>query len=911
MINLWNDITSPYSLGEIEERVSVSLGIPTSRISTNELAQYSVSKISGIMPPGLLVTSNINSSNIIYGMADEVTQSTMYDFVLRASLDITIHPYILDGQSCFSCDIDLDGNQVSTTINGVSRRVYAYKISPGVFCLRESMAPTSNILDLSGETNILLVSDKSFRLVVNGADAPNWLTKSGLLKVSPDGQVFIPYGYPVEFQLKAYDTDTVNGISLSYVIHSGELPPGLTLSSSGLITGVIVTPPIDSPTTYKFIVNCTDGDINSLRNFSIYCIPGRYLRSSNRYQDLDYMADISNNANEDMIVGNIYTSDCSYLRPPFWISDEYIGTFPFGSSVRTAISVYDYNPSVGELGFFVDKLIVTAEGFITDNLKLSMIYGTVSIGDKFYKETSAGRGSTIYTVTNITSSGTLSSSPSFTKEPGMRLVFGGDNSNLSCNISQNGIIEMQSPALPGLVSVTFGAFKRDTSKINYKAVVLKVKSFNANQITSYLPSNLVPTSIIGLTITNGVNTKTIIREDNRDGDWITFSTSSFFDNLNVGDILNINIPMEDDYLTSYVISRQTYKVVFSKQHYGYFEWLTNSDLGEIKSDIPSRISITANPPANTILRYYTGTTNNKLRNGIYIDSITGDLEGVFSFENGNLFSIDTEKTTFDGGSTTIDNILTFDVTANALQSGVVTDSISRTFYLKIDYDASRLSKLHILPMIPTSELDIYTSIVNNIPTEYLYRPRDPNFGKVPSINILLHPGVSAMTYSTLQALVADTDYIRLRFDHYDVISVGEYEVLYARMYDTRELADTFNSNQAYSSFHQLLRSIDVYIESHENLEYDYSIIPEWLRMINLTESAYQTVIAFPIAFCKNGKGAIVKNILENDTNLRMNRISFVCDRISASSILVGTRVSKNITHIPFGGRSGNYYTEQY
>ena len=86
---------------------------------------------------------------------------------------------------------------------------------------------------------------------------PSWNTAAGSLGTFTEGQ-------SVSIQLSATDPE---GTSLSYTVTSGALPTGVTLSSSGLISGTL--PGISTNTTYSFTVTVSDGANSSVRTFTI------------------------------------------------------------------------------------------------------------------------------------------------------------------------------------------------------------------------------------------------------------------------------------------------------------------------------------------------------------------------------------------------------------------------------------------------------------------------------------------------------------------------------------------------------------------------------------------------------------------------------------------------------------------
>ena len=131
--------------------------------------------------------------------------------------------------------------------------------------------------------------DRTFKLFVQGSDAPIWTTPAGSLGTIGDGQFFT-------FQLEASDSD---GDIRSYIIKSGNLPDDITLNTStGLLSGVIQPVTLQSfdsteigwdavafdntqsfdqiirlgsvDTNYEFVVAVSDGINETLRAFSIF-----------------------------------------------------------------------------------------------------------------------------------------------------------------------------------------------------------------------------------------------------------------------------------------------------------------------------------------------------------------------------------------------------------------------------------------------------------------------------------------------------------------------------------------------------------------------------------------------------------------------------------------------------------------
>ena len=101
--------------------------------------------------------------------------------------------------------------------------------------------------------------DRTFKLVVLGADGPTWTTSSGIIFTANDGDY-------IQYQLEATDQDDS---IISYRILSGSLPNNLTLNKkTGKITGVMIYDN-DSVENFTFTVRASDGVSYADREFTI------------------------------------------------------------------------------------------------------------------------------------------------------------------------------------------------------------------------------------------------------------------------------------------------------------------------------------------------------------------------------------------------------------------------------------------------------------------------------------------------------------------------------------------------------------------------------------------------------------------------------------------------------------------
>jgi hypothetical protein len=176
---------------------------------------------------------------------------------------------------------------------------------------------------VNGQVVINRLADRTFTLTVTGPDAPRFITPSGTIASYYDGTVIT--GLQIEY------TDPDPGEIQMVRLVSGQLPPGCTLSSTGLITGFIDANydvdavagysrngqgfdqyPFDFVTkiddiTYEFTLEVTDGTLNDVRTFNIQV----YTRDSLTADTTRITAD-----------NTFITADASSIRTPIMITPQ-------------------------------------------------------------------------------------------------------------------------------------------------------------------------------------------------------------------------------------------------------------------------------------------------------------------------------------------------------------------------------------------------------------------------------------------------------------------------------------------------------------------------------------------------------------------------------------------------------------
>ena len=242
------------------------------------------------------------------------------------------------------------------------------------------------------------ITDRTFSLDVQGADTPTFTTASGQLQLDDSTRVGLYWvidGSSISFQMQATDTDTRAGQTLVYEIVQGSLPPGVTMSKSGLISGIVqltedqrygvrggfdgsgVDDQFDGTydrtvTTksisknFDFIVRVSDGTSFVEQNNNIFVYSADFWRVSNTAITID--------ATE--IQESALTMDLSANRRPVFRTGSDLGTFRHDNAVVIKIDVDDFDPLQADLEYSIQS------GSLPTGLSIDLtsgeIYGTLA-----------------------------------------------------------------------------------------------------------------------------------------------------------------------------------------------------------------------------------------------------------------------------------------------------------------------------------------------------------------------------------------------------------------------------------------------------------------------------------------------------------------------------------------------------
>lgn len=235
------------------------------------------------------------------------------------------------------------------------------------------------------------LEDRTFALSVDGSDIPEWVTAEGFLNVGAGESYFMLDNSRIDFQLDATDTDLIAGDNLEFYLvpQAGELPPGLSLSTTGLISGFTdpifaleyngfpnggydtgpldVTPldfveaksngfdsyfydnvtfdynessriPRRLSRIYNFVVAVSDGISAVHRLFKIFVVTEEFLKADNSIVQVDT---------------NLFQADNTGDRKPLWITESNLGRFRANNYVTIFLDVYDPPTLSGTITYFL------------------------------------------------------------------------------------------------------------------------------------------------------------------------------------------------------------------------------------------------------------------------------------------------------------------------------------------------------------------------------------------------------------------------------------------------------------------------------------------------------------------------------------------------------------------------------
>lgn len=614
------------------------------------------------------------------------------------------------------------------------------------------------------------ISDRTFVIYIQGADEPEWLTPEGSLAVNENGLAFVLDNSLIDFQLSAIDNDLAAGQELEFFIQEGdgELPPGLTLSTSGRITGFVdpilaldvssgsgffdtnlydsyyydmgvksnigydtflyetfefdytenVRTPKKINRNYEFIVSVSDGETIVKRQFRIYVVGDDFLRSDNTITQAGT---------------GVFTADNTYLRSAVWLTPNNLGVKRANNFVTIFLDTFDANPGVGPLRYEVETTNPGTYRFLNTG---TIIYdGHYEISGIFPTDPTTGVQATATSQWSVIVPETVSELP--------------EGINIDPLIGELfGYIPYQ-PAVTRDYKFTVTAVKYDASALTEVEVTVVVENV-AFVGQRFLEISPLPNDDVNLLVGDQ------IRIGNFYYEVISYQPAP---GPNQSARINLSQPLKSDVLSGLIIRNnyiestiefntlresKTFDLRVIGEVDSVIRYITPSDLGSIRANFPSTLNVRAETSVPNAVLEYT-LINGRLPPGTTL-SRDGEIIGKvnqFGTENEPGLSVyDNGQTTFDGGFTTIDRSYVFDILAQDQfkYSGI----IGRFKIFVRDPDTKLYSNIYVRPFPKESKRQLFLSFItdtNIFTPNKIYRPNDPAFGIQNELKMLLYAGI--------------------------------------------------------------------------------------------------------------------------------------------------------------------------
>ena len=626
-----------------------------------------------------------------------------------------------------------DGVQVSDTgvVEGVPRNTVSVqgvpREVPGDVTSRFAVrAYTRKIVNSQYVVDRL--ADRTFEITVSGQDVPEFVTPAGSIGTYYDGT-------RASIQIEFTDGDLEDTVRVQ--LASGELPPGLTLSSTGLISGIILplsAPPSNQPPgfdatpkdvypkdftlasesrNFQFTLEITDGKDSNLRTFEIFVWSKKTMTADN-----------TNITSDNTFI----TSDTTNLWLPILLNEPgFLGTFKADNFFAYKFDAIDFNDDEVEFeistgaGSGFDSAFVPGPQFIVNPGENPPIYSTRDPATDAFNG-----GPDSFDQDDVPfDRGTFSLPPGLTLDPETGWFYGYIPAQGATDSTYRFAIRVRKKFQPTYVS-DFAYFtiritgnidteviwltEPDLGTINNGAIsLLRVQAVNTGgrDLQYRLVSGSASQLPQGLTLqpSGNITGRVSFNTFALDGG------TTYFDR----DIRTRSITQETTFDSRYQFTVNAYAAVSEQISYEVVGIvLTNSGSGYVSTPT---VTISAPPPTVDAVQATTGAV-----------TLTGGAITAIAIGNPGQGYSSTPTVTITGGggsgATALAVIREIQQTNSVSVFRTFTVTVARTFNEPYE-------NLYIQCMPPEDDRAIIDQLVQNqdiIPTDLVYRQDDPNFG---------------------------------------------------------------------------------------------------------------------------------------------------------------------------------------
>ena len=404
MLPQWT-VPNNTELGRLPENSEVYIPLPV--VQTLELNTF---LLSGSLPTGLNI-----ERNAIVGTAPTVASDTNFSFVIRAQtpagvLDRTFR-LIVENYPRWTVpnNTELGKFEERTTVNialplaetsGITTEVISGELPAGLRLENNSLVGTLFEVARTTQSTFVIRAktssgelDRTFTIITEGPDNPQWLTPEGRLPVGPNNVLFILDSSFIDFQLLATDTDLPAGDDLEFFIADGdgELPPGIRLTSDGRLIGVVdpllaldvnafdagydnveygkypfdySIPSDNGLDTYYYDTRGYDYNINTRtpkklnRVYEFYVTVADNVSFAKRRFEIYVVGDDFTRADNTIMkaADGVFTADITYFRTPIWLTPADLGVRRANNFITIYLDVLDPTNVEGDILYFLESI---------------------------------------------------------------------------------------------------------------------------------------------------------------------------------------------------------------------------------------------------------------------------------------------------------------------------------------------------------------------------------------------------------------------------------------------------------------------------------------------------------------------------------------------------------------------------
>lgn len=758
---------------------------------------------------------------------------------------------------------------------------------------------------------------------------PVWVTNSGSIGV-------FPAGLSINISLQA--NPVTPATTVTYTLLSGSLPQGLSLNSTGLISGTPALLGLDS--TSIFVVRATDnlGNVKD-RSFSIgisgeaipqFTTPAGNIFTTEDSVWIEYPLLYTNPVSSNLVSLRIIQGQLppglemnstglirGYPQPPLTTLNLPLTTTSALATIENTNSIEVFSTA----GFVVDRP-VRFEGTVFGGINLNTTYYVKEIisSTRFTISDSPGPGSSTIALTNsvgfmtVTLPAIALGQPttrqySFTVE--LTSPLGNSIENFFITIENHNLENEKDTRIPTIYNTRPPTYNiENTPNFGYYILPVDGNGYTYPPITpayigQFLSDNYFSFKILGHDF-DGIQLTYVYNDlpTGLEGDPIT------------GWITGTPILPEDtieEYEFSVYVEKTIESVVYQSPEFyfklrisngvnGEIEWLTDDDLGIIYNSQTSLKKVQA--LSDVSLTY-------QLISGDLPPNLTllpnGEITGIVAYQPTSVLLQSGDETIFE-----------FTVEASCPTTGFEMVKSEKTFTLTVlqEYDIPT-DTLYLKCNPSIEDRNLIRSLLNDeeiIPNNYLYRPFDIYFGKAKDVQYAHAYGIYANKVQEYIEAIQKNHYWRqitlgeiktaiARDDEGEII----YEVVYSEVIDNlinpygisvsenfvwpRPIYVTYLPEYIRTVYPNSLPNMRERVGQELGQEFDFKIFPTWMTSQQLNGSTLGFTPAWVIAYTKPGYAEIVKDNIETlwvddlGKPYTLNTINFKIDRFIVDKTL--------------------------